>query len=55
VFQLLRVGEAARFRRRMLERGIVLRDCTSFGLPDYVRVAVRPARDLEALRAALTS
>lgn len=55
VFQLLRVGEAARFRRRMLERGIALRDCTSFGLPDHVRVAVRPAPDLEALRAALAA
>jgi histidinol-phosphate aminotransferase len=53
VFQLVRVGEAARFRRRMLQRGIALRDCSSFGLPDYVRIAVRPARDLAALRQAL--
>lgn len=53
VFQLVSVGEAARFRRRLLQRGIALRDCSSFGLPDHVRVAVRPERDLEVLREAL--
>jgi histidinol-phosphate aminotransferase len=53
VFQLLRVGDAAAFRRRALELGVVLRDCSSFGLPEHVRIAVRPAHDLARLRAAL--
>jgi histidinol-phosphate aminotransferase len=55
VFQLLRVGQGARFRERMLQGGIALRDCASFGLPDHVRIAVRPPRDLEALRLALNT
>jgi histidinol-phosphate/aromatic aminotransferase/cobyric acid decarboxylase-like protein len=53
VFQLLRVGQAAHFRARLLPLGIALRDCSSFGLPHHVRIAVRPARELALLRAAL--
>lgn len=35
------------------ERGIRLRDCTSFGLPGHVRLAVRPPASQDALRRAL--
>ncbi len=38
---LLPVENGADFRRRLLPRGIVVRDCASFGLPGHVRVATR--------------
>jgi histidinol-phosphate/aromatic aminotransferase/cobyric acid decarboxylase-like protein len=53
-FFLIRVGDAAAYRRRLLARRIQVRDCASFGLPAYVRIAtLRPtenARLVEALR-----
>jgi len=40
-FFLIRVGDAAAVRERLLARGCLVRDCTSFGLPGYVRVSPR--------------
>ena len=40
-FVLARVGEASKVRGDLLHRGIAVRDCTSFGLPDHIRIAVR--------------
>ncbi len=39
-FLLVEVGDAPSFRRRLLTSGVCVRDCTSFGLSSYVRVAV---------------
>jgi histidinol-phosphate aminotransferase len=56
-FFLLQVGRAAEVRRDLLTRQVQVRDCTSFGLPSYVRIASRRpeenARLLEALREVL--
>jgi histidinol-phosphate/aromatic aminotransferase/cobyric acid decarboxylase-like protein len=53
-FCLLRVGDALGLRRRLLSQDrILVRDCTSFGLPAFVRLAVRPAHDVERLVRAL--
>jgi histidinol-phosphate aminotransferase len=52
-FFLLRVGDAAAFRARLLRRRILVRDCASFGLPAYVRIAARTAEENERLLAAV--
>jgi histidinol-phosphate aminotransferase len=39
-FLLVKVGDARRFRLALLRRGIAIRDCSSFGMPQYVRIAV---------------
>jgi len=40
-FFLIEVGDPAAARRALLEYGCLIRDCTSFGLPDHVRVSPR--------------
>jgi histidinol-phosphate aminotransferase len=52
-FVLVEVGDATAFRRSLLPRGLVVRDCTSFGLPTCVRVACRRRDECQRLLAAL--
>jgi histidinol-phosphate/aromatic aminotransferase/cobyric acid decarboxylase-like protein len=47
--------EAPGLRERLAPAGVVVRDCTSFGLPDHVRVGLPDDRGLEHLDAALRS
>ena len=47
------VIEAPGLRDRLAHHGVVLRDCTSFGMPDHVRIAVPDERGLERLSIAL--
>jgi histidinol-phosphate aminotransferase len=44
-FFLLPVGDAASVRTSLLRRGILVRDCTSFGLPGHVRISGRTRED----------
>ncbi len=41
-FLLVRTGDAARVRESLLAHRIVVRDASSFGLPEWIRVAVPP-------------
>ena len=52
-FVLARVGDAAGLRARLLRRGFAVRECASFGLPEWVRIATPAARELPRLLAAL--
>lgn len=47
--------EADGLRERLAPAGVLVRDCTSFGLPGLARVAVTDADGLERLAAALAS
>ncbi len=48
-FLLVHAGDAARVRLGMLRRGVLVRDCASFGLPEWVRVAVPASRERDAM------
>ncbi|MBN1375581.1 MAG: histidinol-phosphate aminotransferase family protein [Dehalococcoidia bacterium] len=38
-FFMFKTGNSRLFHKQMLGKGILVRDCTSFGLPEYVRIA----------------
>ena len=48
-FLLVRVGDAAAWRSKLARQGLFVRDCTSFGLPEYIRVGIRPLADCQRL------
>jgi histidinol-phosphate/aromatic aminotransferase/cobyric acid decarboxylase-like protein len=52
-FLTFAVPDAATLRRRLLAKGILIRDCSSFGMPGFVRVGARPKADRERLLLAL--
>ncbi len=52
-FFLVRVGDAKAFRAALLRHSILVRDCTSFGLPEYVRIAPRTMPECRKLIAAI--
>jgi histidinol-phosphate/aromatic aminotransferase/cobyric acid decarboxylase-like protein len=40
-YLLLEVGNGAEFRKKLMAQGCLVRDCASFGLPQYIRVGTR--------------
>jgi histidinol-phosphate aminotransferase len=48
-FFLVRVGQASEMRGKLLRLGCLVRDCSSFGLPEYVRISPRVPEDNAAL------
>ena len=48
-FLLARVGDAASWHDKLARRGMFVRDCTSFGLPEYIRVGIRSLPDCQRL------
>jgi histidinol-phosphate aminotransferase len=48
-FMLIHVGNGAQTQMALLQRGCMVRDCASFGLPEWVRVAPRQPADNQRL------
>ena len=48
-FVLAQVGDAAGLRGSLARQGLFVRDCTSFGLPDCIRIGLRPVADCARL------
>ena len=42
---LVPVGDARSMRDRLVASRMFVRDCTSFGLPDHIRIAARPPQE----------
>jgi histidinol-phosphate/aromatic aminotransferase/cobyric acid decarboxylase-like protein len=54
-FLAVRVGDARGVRARLLaDHRILVRDCASFGLPDHIRLAARPAAEQARVIGALS-
>lgn len=52
-FLLVRVGQATAVALRLREKGLRVRDCTSFGLPEWLRLSAQPPDAQRALLEAL--
>ena len=48
-FLLVRVGNGSSFRSELMNHGVCVRDCASFGLPEYVRIGIRRMSDCQKL------
>ena len=52
-FMLVRVGDAKGVRSALMTGGIAVRDCTSFGMPQWIRISVRRPEECRRLVRAL--
>ena len=52
-FILVKVGDAAKWRSMLLSKGMVVRDCTSFGLPQYIRLGIKTMAECQRLVVAM--
>ena len=50
---MVRVGRATEVAKALMERGIRVRDCTSFGLPEWLRLSAQREEAIRALLLAL--
>ena len=48
-FLLVQVGDAPSWRDKLARKGMIVRDCTSFGLPQYIRIGIRSLPDCQRL------
>ena len=52
-FLLIEAGDGGWWADRLMRRGIFVRDCASFGLPDCIRIGIRAQADCEKLVGAM--
>jgi histidinol-phosphate aminotransferase len=48
-FLMVQVGDGPALRDQLMRRGFFVRDCASFGLPDYIRIGIRALPDCQRL------
>ncbi len=48
-FLMMKVGKATKIREKLLKKGLIVRDCSSFGLPNHIRVGVRSEEENKEL------
>ena len=53
-FLLVEVPDAAAWRQRLAQSGMFVRDCSSFGLPNFLRIGIRNQPDCQRLIQAIT-
>ena len=53
-FLLVEVSDAAAWRDRLAQSGMFVRDCSSFGLPNFLRIGIRNQPDCQSLIQAIT-
>ena len=46
-FILIKVSDATEMRIKLLEKNIMVRDCSSFDLPQHIRIAIKTVKDSE--------
>ena len=54
-FVLAAVGDAAAATAALKRRGVIVRDCTSFGLPEYIRITVPEPAAIDRVVEAVTA
>ncbi len=54
-YLLVEVGNGSDWRERLMRRGIFVRDCASFGMPDCIRVGIRALPDCRRLAEVMES
>jgi histidinol-phosphate aminotransferase len=52
-FFLVKVSDATKLSQTLLKKGILVRDCSSFGLPNYIRLAPRTIAECQRLLATI--
>ena len=52
-YLLVEVGDGALWREKLVRRGLFVRDCASFGLPDCIRIGIRAMPDCRRLVGAM--
>ena len=53
-FLLVEVTDAAAWRDRLAQSGLFVRDCSSFGLPNFIRIGIRNQPDCQRLIQAIS-
>ena len=48
-FLLVKVGDASVWHDKLMRLGLFVRDCTSFGLPEHIRIGIRSMADCQRL------